>query len=216
MWWRAIFGKYRYKWLVAKKEISLTANVGIDEIYVQVFSSIDLSKDHTAEDYGHLIRALSLRVSTNASNYGITDNLIASNSRGNQVFPLELICLAADNLSVDLPSQAWEIIYRMIKLGSISKGSNSTLIYAVLQKLEDTIDPDERFIDGILSALFKLGNREDSFRYSCYLWNTLRTSLDSRPYPSANMYPSVRFSDDMKSNIITALDGIRISEMRRS
>jgi hypothetical protein len=95
----------------------------------------------------------------------------------------------------------------MLRLGPIKNGSNRYLMYKILQKLEDTIGLDGKRKNGILSDLFIIENREDSFLHSCYIFDVLRRHLN------LNIYPSVIFSDNMKSNITTAMNNLRLKHL---
>ena len=167
---RNLFQKEKYLCLIKQKQNALKINENIDNIYINVFNSIDLSKNHTIKEYRNLLYFLELR-HNNDNPKTILDV--------NEVFPLELICCVAMKLHSESPLITWEIIYRMIQLYVPSYGCDSTLLYTLLQRLEDKIDYRGNRVYGILSTVsILITSEEKSFGYICFLLDMLRKHLD--------------------------------------
>ena len=199
--WNKLFGKRRYLWLIQRKKRALIRNENIDDIYIQVFSSINLSKNHTKEDYHYLIQSLDL--------------LHNNNKIDPSIFSLELICSIVIKMNAESPPLAWEIIYRMIRLYKVSPGCDALLLYHVLQKLEDQMDGRGNRIHGIISTIsILLSSHEKSFEYICFLLDILRKRLDEIPIFTTNnyLYPSTSFTEQILLNKQRAIKRLRDSE----
>ena len=142
------FGAKKYKWLLERKQKALIFNEDIDDFYLQYFISIDLSQNHTDEDYNDILQILVLR-----HNNETPDNIDPRALYINHVFTLEFICTLAMKITPDTPLVAWEIIYRMMQLYRPSYGCNASLLYNVLQRLEDKMDSRQNRIYGLLSTI---------------------------------------------------------------
>ena len=66
-------------------------------------------------------------------------------------------------LHSESPLITWEIIYRMIQLYVPSYGCDATLLYTLLQRLEDQIDYRGNRVYGILSTVSFSNKRRKEF-----------------------------------------------------
>ena len=203
------FGAKKYKWLLERKQKALLFNEDIDDFYLQYFISIDLSQNHTEEDYNDILQILVLR-----HNNETTDKIDPRALYINHVFTLEFICTLAMKITPDTPLVAWEIIYRMMQLYRPSYGCNASLLYSVLQRLEDKMDSRLNRIYGILSTVSILVTSQDkSIGYMAHFLKIIRSRLNQmRHYTVTDIYPSIPFTTSIETNMQNSLRNLKNNE----
>ena len=117
-------------------------------------------------------------------------------------------------ITPDTPLVAWEIIYRMMQLYRPSYGCNATLLYTVLQRLEDKMDSRQNRIYGLLSTISILvASQDKSIGYIGHLLKVIRSRLNQmRHYTFLDVYPSIPFTASIETNMKNSMRSLKNRE----
>lgn len=170
--WHPSRGTIRYKWLEDRMISATLTEENIDDIFRQVFNSVDFGKvQHTEEDYFHLLHALTMRrfISHEAV-------FLSTNTR---VFSFGTICSVASTLTPESDKKEWKIVYEMTKLKNTSAyGGDWSTMKKNIDNMVDRIDSSTgEYTRGTLNLLIA-SNKMESLGYCAMLYEALMTHLN--------------------------------------
>ena len=198
MWWISLWGTWRYAWLAAEMEASMSMRKNIDDIYLLVFNTMNLGQGHTGRDFDLLLHILQMR----------EDYIQASMLPNLKLFTLDMVCRLAGCLHADSHPNAWKVVYELARTHGLV-GGNAEIIRSTLESLKDKRAADGTRVDG----LCRQTRHKQCFHYVVQLYESVLLSLrnqnaefDYTQWVQERMV--VDFDDEMR----TAMTNARIQK----